>query len=186
MRIGHSTSRLAIACALAVASWTVPAVAKEQSRRPNILVIIADDVGLDEATGMYPGLIERMTRAYGPDGRNDPNYGRIAGHPASTPVLDHFAQQGMVFTQAWAHPFCSPTRAGILTGLYAKNTGVATYADPLTQAHHSFVSDLRAAGYLMDSGRRRKNVGTEDESIVWTITDAGRQALDNLDAGGAH
>ena len=147
MRIGHSTSRLAIACALAVAAWTAPAAAKDQPRRPNILVIIADDVGLDEATGMYPGLIERMTRAYGPDGRNDPNYGRIAGHPASTPVLDHFAQQGMVFTQAWAHPFCSPTRAAMLTGLYARNTGVATYADPLTQAHHSFVNDLHAAGY---------------------------------------
>jgi arylsulfatase A-like enzyme len=144
MRSRHSTSRLAIAGALGLAAWAGPASAQE---RPNILLIIADDVGLDTASGMYPGLIERLTEAYGPDGRNHPEYRRIAGHPASTPVLDGFARQGMVFTQAWAHPFCSPSRAAMLTGLYAKNTGVSTYADPLTQAHHSFVNDLHGAGY---------------------------------------
>jgi hypothetical protein len=42
-------------------------------------------------------------------------------------------------------------------------------------------SDLRAAGYLADSGRRRKNPGSDDESIVWMITVPGRQAVANLD-----
>jgi len=45
-------------------------------------------------------------------------------------------------------------------------------------------SDLRAAGFLVDSGRRRKNVGSDDDSIVWEITHAGRRALDHLDAYG--
>lgn len=45
-------------------------------------------------------------------------------------------------------------------------------------------SDLRAAGLLYDTGRRRKNAGSEDESVVWGITDVGRQAIRNLDRAG--
>lgn len=45
-------------------------------------------------------------------------------------------------------------------------------------------SDLRAVNYLTDTGRRRKNAGSDDESIVWTITAAGRHALDLLDRTG--
>ena len=164
-------SKLALACALVLQGAAFPALAGEQTRvapqphavpqtraqatapmprphRPNILVIIADDVGLDLVPGMYPGLMERLTARYGADGFNHPQVGRINGHPASTPSLNRMAQQGMVFRQAWAHPFCSPSRASMLTGLAASKTHVATYADALSQSHHSFVADLRdQAGY---------------------------------------
>ena len=46
------------------------------------------------------------------------------------------------------------------------------------------VSDLRAAGFITDSGGRRHNTGSEDESIVWTLTEAGRAALISLDETG--
>jgi hypothetical protein len=46
------------------------------------------------------------------------------------------------------------------------------------------MSDLRAAGYATDSGRRRKNPGSSDEAIIWTITRPGRLALKALDAKG--
>lgn len=45
-------------------------------------------------------------------------------------------------------------------------------------------SDLRAAGLLADSGKRRRNTGSDDESIVWMITLAGERALRNLDEKG--
>ena len=45
-------------------------------------------------------------------------------------------------------------------------------------------SDLRAVGYLCDTGKRRKNAGSEDESIVWTITRAGKEALHRLAVSG--
>ena len=45
-------------------------------------------------------------------------------------------------------------------------------------------SDLRAVGYLYDTGRRRKNAGSEDDSIVWRISEAGKAALASLDAAG--
>jgi arylsulfatase A-like enzyme len=52
----------------------------------------------------------------------------------------------MRFTQAWVNPFCSPTRASILTGLYAAKMGVLSYRDYLTQKQHSFVQDLKEKG----------------------------------------
>lgn len=45
-------------------------------------------------------------------------------------------------------------------------------------------SDLRAANYLFDTGRRRKNAGSDDESIVWGISEAGKVALRSIEATG--
>jgi arylsulfatase A-like enzyme len=117
-----------------------------KARRPNILLIIGDDIGMDVTTNMYPGLIDRLVKQYGPSGHNHPKYREINGRPTSTPTLNSFAQAGMRFTQAWVNPFCSPTRASILTGLYAAKTGVLSYRDYLTQNQHSFVWDLKEKG----------------------------------------
>lgn len=70
---------------------------------PNILVIIADDMGV-ETLGKF-GL--------GTD-------------PATTPTLDALADQGMIFTNTWAQAMCSPTRATILSGRYGFRTGVGS------------------------------------------------------------
>ena len=123
---------------------SMPAVA-EVTPAPNILLIISDDVGMDVTTGMQPGMIDSLVNQYGPDGLNHPAYQSIAGHPASTPNLDAFAREGMLFPNVWAHPFCSPTRASMLTGLYSA-THVFTYADPLSPLHTSFVKMLKEQG----------------------------------------
>lgn len=101
---------------------------------------------MDVTTGIYPGLIDELSKKYGPSGSNHPDYLKIDGKPASTPVLDKFASQGMRFGNVWAHPFCSPTRATILTGLYAAKTKVTTYADALSPKHTSFVQKLKDEG----------------------------------------
>jgi len=116
------------------------------SRRPNILLIIGDDIGMDVTTDMYPGLIDALVKQYGPQGLNHPNYRAIQGHPASTPVLDQLASQGMSFSNTWAQPFCSPTRSSILTGLFSVKTKVLTYQDPLSSKHTSFVQELKDEG----------------------------------------
>jgi arylsulfatase A-like enzyme len=118
------------------------------SRRANILFVIADDIGMDVMSNIYPGMIDNLGKKYGPSGLNHPDYRKIDGKPASTPVLNKFAGQGMRFGNIWAHPFCSPTRAAILTGLFAAKTKVTTYADPLSPKHTSFVQKLKdEAGY---------------------------------------
>jgi len=134
--------------------WVSSSTAKEEkvkagtSRRPNILLVIADDIGMDVMSNIFPGMIDNFVKTYGPSGHNHPDYRKIDGKPASTPVLDKFASQGMRFGNIWAHPFCSPTRATILTGLFAAKTNVTTYADPLSSKHTSFVQKLKdEAGY---------------------------------------
>lgn len=144
----NGVSKLAIASALGLVATVAPAQAADEDHpsRPNILLIIADDVGLDMTPGMYPGLTEKLLAQYGPEGHNHPDYQAIDGKPASTPNMDAFAKEAMVFTDAWAQPFCSPTRAAMLTGLYTVKNSVATYADALSQNHDSFVTRLHNEG----------------------------------------
>ena len=61
---------------------------------PNILYIIADDMGLSDI-GCYGGEIE-------------------------TPQLDALAKNGLRFTNYYVHNMCWPTRASLMTGLYPK------------------------------------------------------------------
>ncbi len=125
-----------------------PAAERSAASHPNILLIIGDDFGVDVTSDMYPGLIDGLVRQYGPSGLKHANYQAIKGRQAITPVLDNLARQGMTFSNTWAEPFCSPTRASILTGLFSAKTGVLTYAEPLGTHHLSFVQKLKdEAGY---------------------------------------
>jgi arylsulfatase A-like enzyme len=106
---GAGIGRAAVALlAVFFAIRTDAAQNNSDSRHPNILLIISDDIGLDVTTDMYPGLVDDLLRMHGPQGLNYPNYQAIKGHPAFTPVLDQIAREGMVFTSTWAQPFCSP------------------------------------------------------------------------------
>jgi arylsulfatase A-like enzyme len=129
----------------ALLAWLIVGCDRK-SPRPNILLIISDDIGFDVTTNMYPGIIDDLVTQYGPSGRNHPEYKMIDGRPASTPTLNAFAKGGMKFTQAWVNTFCSPTRTSILTGLYSVKTGVLDYMGYLSQNHHSFVRDLKEKG----------------------------------------
>lgn len=68
----------------------------------NVLLIIADDFGTDSM-----GL-----------------YNATAGATAPTPHLNALSANGVRFSQAYACPVCSPTRAAMLTGRYGFRTGV--------------------------------------------------------------
>ncbi len=68
---------------------------------PNILLIIADDMGI-EKVGAYQAF----------------------GNPVPTPNIDALAAEGRVFTRAYSNPVCTPTRATLLTGQYAFRYGI--------------------------------------------------------------
>jgi len=70
----------------------------------NILLIIADDLGVDNIS-LY---------------NEQPDY------MAATPSIDAIANNGVLFRNVWANPMCSPSRASIYTGLHAYNHGVLT------------------------------------------------------------
>jgi arylsulfatase A-like enzyme len=77
--------------------------ALSQDRQPNILLLIADDVGVEQ---------------FAPFG--------IGSKPASTPNLDALAARGMRFSRVWSQAMCSPTRATLLSGRYGFRTGVGS------------------------------------------------------------
>ncbi len=110
------------------------------SARPNIVFILADDLGINDLAC----------------------YGRAEHH---TPNLDRLAQQGARFTNAYAAAsVCSPTRAALMTGKAPAELGITTFLDgrkdtaaqPLLQAplppglaegQATIASDLHEAGY---------------------------------------
>ena len=75
---------------------------------PNILLIIADDLGKDAMSGFSEGSIK-------------PN----------TPNIDAIRNAGLSFNNFWSYPTCSPTRASIITGKYGLRTGVFWPGDQL-------------------------------------------------------
>lgn len=83
----------------------------------NILLIIADDLGLDALNGYSEGSIK-------------PN----------TPNLDDLAASGLVFNNFWTNSVCSPTRSTILTGKYGFSTGVRSQGDEISSSETSLQS----------------------------------------------
>jgi arylsulfatase A-like enzyme len=98
--------------------------------RPNIVVILADDMGYSDI-GCYGGEI-------------------------STPNIDRLAEGGLRFTQAYNTGRCCPTRASLLTGLYPHQAGVGHmmrdnglpgYTGDLNDRCVTIAEVLKGAGY---------------------------------------
>ena len=74
--------------------WVVHQTGNGQIQRPNIVLIVSDDLGYADI-GIY--------------GSRD----------IPTPNIDRIARDGIRFTNAYVSgPYCSPTRAGLMTGRY--------------------------------------------------------------------
>jgi arylsulfatase A-like enzyme len=113
-------------------SWAAISAGAAESKRPNILVIVADDLG------------------YGELG--------VQGNPQiPTPHIDSLAKNGIRFTNGYVTgPYCSPTRAALLTGRYQQRFGHEFNPGPVESAAESFglplsettIGDrLKTAGY---------------------------------------
>lgn len=116
--------------ALAACLATITARAAD-SAKPNIIVILVDDMGFSDI-GCY-------------------------GSEIPTPNLDALAQNGVRFTQFYNTGRCCPTRATLLTGLYAHQTGIGHmnddrgapgYRGRLNDHCLTFGEVLKPAGYF--------------------------------------
>lgn len=91
--------RKLLAGSAAVAALSAPALSWAASKRPpNIVIILADDLGFSDL-GCY-------------------------GSEIPTPNIDALAGQGIRFTQFYNCAFCSPSRAALLTGTYPHQAGL--------------------------------------------------------------
>lgn len=91
-----------------------------QQQTPNILLIIADDMGIDAT----------------------PGFGINSDLPM-TPTLDSFRNKGISYTNCWAAPQCSPTRAAIMSGKYGIKTGVMRPPLILDTSHTSLFTKIK-------------------------------------------
>jgi arylsulfatase A-like enzyme len=106
MKPAHIRRLLTRACgaALAVAAAALPAqtgaqtAAKPQPTRPNVIVILLDDVGFSDI-GAF-------------------------GSEIPTPNIDALAKSGLSFTQFYNSARCSPSRASLMTGTYPHQAGL--------------------------------------------------------------
>ena len=86
------------------------AAAAPAPRRPNIVFILADDMGYMDMNAFARRLTGTATGAMFYE----------------TPNLDRLTREGTAFSQAYACQLCSPTRAGLITGKIAARIGVTT------------------------------------------------------------
>ncbi len=113
----------ALVWAFASVVWSAAALGAEA--RPNILLVVVDDLRFDD-------------------------FG-AAGHPfARTTHLDRVAREGAQFKNFFAvTPLCSPSRANILTGLETRHHGILDNTERSPRSHElpTFARTLQAAGY---------------------------------------
>jgi arylsulfatase len=109
---------------------SAPAASRPSGRRPNVLLILADDMGYSDL-GCF-------------------------GSEIHTPNLDALAAQGLRMSQFYNAARCCPTRASLLTGLYQHQAGVGQMdGNQGTPEYQGFLNDqcltiaelLKGAGY---------------------------------------
>ncbi len=149
-RYGCTSWAAALAMTTALA-WTASATGAPRPERPNIVLIMADDLGY-ECLGANGGTSYR------------------------TPVLDRLAKTGMRFTHCYAQPLCTPSRVQIMTGLY--NVRNYTRFGKLERDQTPFAHLLKKAGYATCVAGKWQ-LGKEpdspqhfgfDESCLWQHT----------------
>jgi len=145
----------------------------EEGLKPNIIVILTDDMGFSDIS------------CYG-------------GKLTPTPNIDRLAQEGIMFTQYYSmSPISSPSRTGLLTGMYPAKWNITSYlqtrkgnkdcemADFLDATAPTIAKSLKTAGYAtghfgkwhMGGGRDVKNApgikqyGFDEYSSTWESPD---------------
>ena len=129
--------------------------AETKSERPNILVILSDDMGFSDL-GCYGGEIQ-------------------------TPQLDSLAANGVRFTQFYNTARCCPTRAALLTGLYPHQAGVGHmmndnghdgYRGELNRQCVTIAEVLGAAGYrtyMCGKWHVTRHSGPQGDNSNWPL-----------------
>ena len=111
--------------------WLAIATAASAAQ-PNILLIIADDYGVD-GSSLF----------------NSTNAGATL---PPTPNIASLVTNGVVFRNAYANPLCSPTRACLLTGRHGFRTGIGTVVQgsqpPLSATEFTLPKAFSANGSL--------------------------------------
>jgi len=144
---------------------------------PNILLIIADDMGKDATFGFTEGTIK-------------PN----------TPNINNIKNSGVTFNNCWVYPTCTPTRASIITGKYGYRTDIKWVGGELDNTEtilHKYIKEQTNNAYTTAivgkwhlSGNSSMGINPEDFGMdyyagltgggvqsynQWLLTESGQQ-----------
>ncbi len=121
-RRGFLKQTMAWGSGLTLAGWaSADETGSRQSRKPNVLIVIADDMGYSDA-GCYGGEIR-------------------------TPNLDRLAANGLRFTQCYSTGRCWPSRTALLTGYYPQQVRMDPPQGPLPAWTRVAPHYLKPLGY---------------------------------------
>lgn len=104
--------------AIALLACCYTAINAKEQNPPNIIFILADDLGITDVAAFASHFTGKGTEELFYE----------------TPHLDKLVSKGISFSQAYANPLCSPTRASIMTGKNAARSGFTT-ATPATTTY---------------------------------------------------
>ncbi len=137
MKLGRTLSLLATVGAAALALAATPSSAIAQDAKPNIIVIMGDDIGWENIGAYHQGLMYD-----------------------TTPNLDKLAAEGMRFTDYYAEPSCTAGRANFITGELPIRTGLTTVGQAgakigMPDEAPTIATALKSMGY--ETGQFGKN-----------------------------
>ena len=119
----------------------LPMLSVAQTKRPNIVFIILDDLGFGDFGCYGQKLIQ-------------------------TPNVDRFSKQGMRFTDAYAGcTVCAPSRCALMTGLHNGHGAIRANAGtaPISAADVTLSNEMHKAGYKV-GGFGKWGLGDKDTS----------------------
>ncbi len=118
--------------------------------KPNVVLFLVDDMGWMDC-GVYG------SKYY------------------ETPHIDRFAKRAMRFTNAYAQPLCSPTRASILSGQYTARHGITTASghQPPQPAGHVFLKESASANAPMLTPESKNYLEPSQITLAETLKGAG-------------
>lgn len=102
--------------------WVSPAKDTLTPTMPNILMIVADDLGYDDTNAINNGGLH-------------------------TPNLQGLAQEGVTFRRHYADSTCTPSRVAILTGRYPERSGFRPVGSEIPAEFATIAQELSDAGY---------------------------------------
>ena len=132
---------------LLLAITIVPDTTHAQKSRPNIVFMMADNLGYGDV-GVYGG-------------------GEVRGAP--TPRIDKLAHEGLRFTQFLVEPGCTPSRAATMTGRYSVRSGLSLVIVPgtpntLSAKEITMAEIMKSVGYST-AYYGKWHLGTQSESL---------------------
>ena len=142
-----------------------PLLENKKEQRPNIILILADDLGIMDTQGYAQKFLNI---------HKDSTY-------YETPNINKLMDEGVSFSQAYSNQLCSPTRASILTGKYAGRLGFTT-ALPLRNTYYNQNLPV-PEGYLAHDILEHKDVIKIEQALNNGISNAAVAAGTSFDKG---